>query len=53
LGSSFSALWMAKALPDDGKLVTLELDPQVAKVRSREYALSHALCRSIGRSGEY
>ena len=28
----YSAIWMARALPADGKLVTLEIDPKHAKV---------------------
>ena len=28
----YSAIWMARALPEDGRLVTLEIDPQHAEV---------------------
>lgn len=28
----YSTIWLARALPDDGSLVTLELDPKVAEV---------------------
>ena len=28
----YSTIWLARALPDDGRLVTLELDPSVAEV---------------------
>ncbi len=31
----YSAIWMARALPDDGRLVTLEIDPRNAEVASR------------------
>src|SRR3989441_13326938 len=32
----YSALWLASALPDDGKLVTLEIDEQFAAVADRK-----------------
>jgi predicted O-methyltransferase YrrM len=31
----YSAIWMARALPADGRLVTLELDPDRAELRPR------------------
>jgi len=33
----YSALWLARALPADGKLVTLELDPHHAQVALRNF----------------
>ena len=36
--SGYSALAMAGALPDDGRLVTLELDPERAEVARRNFA---------------
>ena len=34
----YSAIWMARALPEDGKLVTLEIDPRNAEVASQNIA---------------
>ena len=34
----YSAVWMARALPADGKLVSLEIDPRNAEVASRNIA---------------
>jgi predicted O-methyltransferase YrrM len=34
----YSTIWLAKALPKDGKLITLELDPNHAKVAKRNIA---------------
>lgn len=34
----YSAIWMARALPNDGKLVTLEIDPRNADVARRNIA---------------
>jgi len=31
----YSTIWMARALPDDGKLITLEYDPQYAAVAEK------------------
>ncbi len=36
--SGYSALAMASALPDDGRLVTLELDPERAEVARRHFS---------------
>ncbi len=36
----YSAIWLARALPEDGRLVTLELDPDYAEVARRN--LAHA-----------
>jgi predicted O-methyltransferase YrrM len=34
----YSTIWMARALPEDGKLITLEFDPQHAKVAAENIA---------------
>ena len=34
----YSAIWLARALPRDGRLVTLELDPKHAEVARRNFA---------------
>lgn len=34
----YSAIWLARALPDDGRLITLELEPRHAEVASRNLA---------------
>jgi predicted O-methyltransferase YrrM len=34
----YSAIWMVRALPSDGKLVSLEIDPRNAEVASRNIA---------------
>jgi predicted O-methyltransferase YrrM len=34
----YSAIWLARALPPDGKLVTLEMEPKHAEVASRNIA---------------
>src|SRR5580704_10625912 len=34
----YSALWLARALPAGGRLVTLELDPHHAEVARRNFA---------------
>jgi caffeoyl-CoA O-methyltransferase len=36
--AGFSTIWLARALPDDGHLVTLELDPTHAEVARRNLA---------------
>lgn len=33
----YSTIWMAKALPEDGRIVTLELDPRHAEVARRNF----------------
>src|SRR3984957_2808592 len=33
----YSALWLARALPPDGRLVTLEIDPHHAEVARRNF----------------
>jgi predicted O-methyltransferase YrrM len=47
----YSAIWMARALPPDGRLVTLELDPGHAEVARRNLAhagLSHLVDLRVG-----
>lgn len=39
----YSAIWLARALPNDGRLVTLELDPHYAKV-----ARANVDCAGVG-----
>lgn len=34
----YSSIWMARALPDDGKLVSLELDPHHARIARKNVA---------------
>src|SRR6266478_3288467 len=34
----YSTIWLARALPADGKLITLELDPQHAEVARANFA---------------
>lgn len=38
--AGYSAIWMARALPDDGQLITLEYDPQYAEVAQKNIALA-------------
>lgn len=38
--SGYSAIWMARALPEDGKLISLELDPHHAVVARRNIELA-------------
>jgi caffeoyl-CoA O-methyltransferase len=38
--SGYSALSMAAALPEDGKVITLELDPERAEIAQRNFAAS-------------
>jgi caffeoyl-CoA O-methyltransferase len=33
--AGYSTIWMAKALPDDGRLITLEIDPRHAEVAGK------------------
>ncbi|WP_395665661.1 O-methyltransferase [Methylocella sp.] len=35
--AGYSAIWLARALPDDGRLVTLELDPKHAAVAAENF----------------
>ncbi|MCM3785693.1 O-methyltransferase [Neobacillus mesonae] len=37
---AYSTIWMARALPEDGRLITLELDPHHADTASRNLALA-------------
>lgn len=36
----YSGIWMARALPDDGKLITIEIDPEHAEVARRHFDLA-------------
>lgn len=38
--AGYSTIWMAKALPETGKLVTLELSPECAKIAQENITLS-------------
>ncbi|GMX64028.1 O-methyltransferase [Paenibacillus elgii] len=40
LGGGYSTIWMARALPADGRLVTLELDPRHAEVAQANVSLA-------------
>ena len=51
----YSTIWMAKALPVGGKLITLEIDPQHAAVAQKnidEAGLSHKVEIRIGKAIE-
>jgi predicted O-methyltransferase YrrM len=51
----YSTIWLARALPKDGKLITLELDPNHAKVAKRNIAradLSHIVDIRVGKAIE-
>ncbi|GAK42193.1 O-methyltransferase [Paenibacillus urinalis] len=37
---AYSTIWMARALPDDGRLITLELDPHHADIAHRNLELA-------------
>ena len=39
--AGYSTIWMAKALPEDGRLVTLEIDPHHAEVTRRNIDRAH------------
>ena len=43
----YSAIWMARALPADGRLISLEIDPRNAEVASR-----NILCAGLGEKVE-
>jgi len=47
--AGYSTIWMAKALPTDGKLITLEIDPHHAEVAGRNRARKET--RGRNRSG--
>src|SRR5215813_4850621 len=38
--AGYSTIWMARALPKDGKLITLELDPKHAAVAKKNIELA-------------
>jgi predicted O-methyltransferase YrrM len=49
----YSTIWLARALPPDGRLITLEVDPKHAKIASRNIAnagLSGAVEVRVGRA---
>ena len=51
----YSAIWMARALPDEGKLVTLEIEPRHAEVARKNIAragLSDKVEQRLGRADE-
>ena len=35
--AGYSTIWMARALPEDGKLITLEIDPAPCGSRAKKY----------------
>ena len=47
----YSAIWMARALPADGKLVTLEFDPKHAAVALQNFAAAGVADRIDMRIG--
>jgi predicted O-methyltransferase YrrM len=47
----YSAIWLARALPDDGRLITLELDPrhaEVARANIADAGLGHLVDLRLG-----
>jgi len=38
--AGYSGIWLARALPDDGKLITLELDPRHARIAREHFKLA-------------
>lgn len=48
----YSTIWMARALPPEGKLVTLELEPHHARVAKENFALANVQDRIELRVGE-
>jgi predicted O-methyltransferase YrrM len=38
--AGYSGIWLARALPDDGQLITLELDPRHAQIAREHFALA-------------
>lgn len=49
--AGYSTIWLARALPDDGELVTLELDPHHAEVARRNLADADVVDRVEVRVG--
>lgn len=43
--AGYSAIWMGRALPDDGRLVTLEVSPKHAEISSRNIERAGLSCR--------
>lgn len=48
----YSTIWMARALPDDGKLLTIELDPHHADVAKENIAAAGLLSKVDFRVGK-
>lgn len=51
----YSTIWMARALPEDGQIVSLELNPhhaEVARANLRSAALLDKVDLRVGRAGE-
>lgn len=46
----YSTIWLARALPEDGEVVTLEIDPQFAEVIQciKHMSLTRWLCKNPG-----
>lgn len=47
----YSGIWLARALPDDGRLLSLELDPHHAEVARRHFAAAGLAGRTEVRVG--
>ncbi len=48
----YSGIWMARGLPADGKLITLELDPKHAAVAREHFALAGVSAQVEIREGD-
>ena len=51
----YSTIWLARALPPEGKLITLELDPKhaaVARANFTRAGLSHVIDLRLGKAAE-
>ena len=51
----YSTIWLARALPADGELITLEIDPKHAAVARANFAragLSHVIDLRLGNAAE-
>lgn len=48
---AYSSIWMARALPEDGKLITLEADPLHARVARENITLADLNERIVLREG--
>lgn len=52
---AYSTIWMARAIPDDGKVLTVEFDPHHANIASKNIAraqLSEKIALRVGRAME-